>query len=319
MRAAQLTSPKTLEIIETEVPIPNEDEILVKLETISVCGSDLRKYDAVLPEEEYPLEIGKPNHECIGIVVESKSNLYKEGDRVIVLASKSDGLKEYMTEHETNAVLVPNYGDPAVWLMCQPMGTVLFSCQETGSFLGKNVAILGQGPIGLNFTSLVAAGGAKNVITTDLLDNRLEVSKNIGATHTINPSKSNPLQVVEEITDGELVDIVIEAAGEESTLNQCFDLVKRQGFVTLFGVQWNDNLNLEIGTMFDKQIKLIATSSARSGRRNIAVEQTISLVDQNRLSLDHLITHRKTFDEVQEAYDMYSDKTENCLKVVMEF
>ena len=71
MRAAQLTSPKTLEIIETDVPAPNENEILVKLETISVCGSDLRKYDAVLPEEEYPLEIGKPNHECIGIVVES--------------------------------------------------------------------------------------------------------------------------------------------------------------------------------------------------------------------------------------------------------
>jgi len=319
MKAAQLTSPKTLKLVDIEIPTPDNDEILVKLETISVCGSDLRKFDAVLPEEQYPLEIGKPNHECIGIVVESKSDLYKEGDRVIVLASQSDGLKEYMTEHESNAVLVPNNGDPAVWLMCQPMGTVLYSCQETGSFLGKNVAILGQGPIGLSFTSLVAAGGAKNVITTDLLDNRLEVSKNIGATHTINPKKNNPIEIIEEITNGELVDIVIEAAGEETTLNQCFEFVKRQGFVTLFGVQWNDNLNLEVGTMFDKQIKLIATSSARSGRRNIAVEQTISLVEQNRLSLDHLITHRKTFNEVQEAYDMYSNKTDNCLKIVMEF
>ena len=60
-------------------------------------------------------------------------------------------------------------------------------------------------------------------------------------------------------------------------------------------------------------------ASDKFGRRNIAVEQTISLVDQNRLVLDHLITHRKTFDDVQQAYDMYSDKTDDCLKVVMEF
>ncbi len=317
MKVARLTSPKRFEFTEMEVPTPEDGQVLIQMERLSICGSDLRTYDRVLAEEEYPLAPGRPCHECIGTVRESRTDELSEGQRVIVLPTSMGGLTEYHVEAMDRIIPIPNGGDPSVWLMCQPMGTVMHSCQKTGSVMGKTVAVLGQGAIGLNFTTWMARQGATKVIVTDMLDYRLERAKEQGATHTINAGREDVLEAVAEITGGVGPDVVIEAAGEERTVNQAFHVVRRYGHITFFGIQWEDQLQIDFGKMFDKQITMEATSSARSGNATKAIKECVDIVAQGRLDLAHLITHRLKFDDVQEAYDMYSEKRDNSVKIVM--
>ena len=112
--------------------------------------------------------------------------------------------------------------------MCQPVGTVMHSCKLTGNVIGKKIVVLGQGPIGLSFSNILAQGGATKVIGVDLLDYRLDVAKNNGATHVINPDKDNLEEAVAELTNGEGADIVVEAVGRPETLNGIWKIIRKQ-------------------------------------------------------------------------------------------
>ena len=175
MRSMRVVGPRRFG--EEEVPLPEvlDGQVLIKLERLSVCGSDLRIFDRVLPEEDYPLEAGRPCHECAGVIIESRNDSLNVGQRVIVLPSTSAGLVEYLAEPPERIIPIPSYGDLSNWVMCQHMGTVMYSVDRLGPVVGKRVVVLGQGPIGLNFTYWMNQLGAKQIIAVDLLSYRLQV------------------------------------------------------------------------------------------------------------------------------------------------
>lgn len=319
MRAAQLSGPKHFDFVDVEPPSPQEGEVLVRVQRISVCGSDLRTYDRVLAEEEYPLAPGRPNHECAGVVEESRAEGYVSGQRVIILPYPQYGLAEYLVEGTNRLIPLPDDGDLSTLLMCQPMGTVLYSCQQIGGVLGKRVAILGQGAVGLTFARFMADQGARQVIVSDLLPYRLEAAKEWGATHVINASKENVPEAVAEITSGEMADVVVEAAGRSATANQVFEVVKKQGLVALFGLPLHHNtFPFNYSTMMDKLPTVLVTVGSRTDDPSGYVKECVNLVSEGLLDPSPLITHRLPFDDVQKAYDMYSDKKDNVIKVVLE-
>ncbi|MCE2463357.1 MAG: zinc-binding dehydrogenase [Dehalococcoidia bacterium] len=239
MKAALLAGPKRFEFVDVETPTPKDGECLIKMERMSICGSDIRHgYGPIYPEEEYPLAVGKPCHECAGVEVESRTDTFREGQRVIVLPSNDmGGLVEYITSNPGRMIALPDHGDLTDWIMCQPSGTALFTCKKLGSVLGKSVLIVGQGAIGLSFTMLTSLLGARQVITVDMLDYRLEYSREFGATHTVNPDQQDVREAVQEITQGEWPDITVEAAGYPDTLDMSFRLVRPDGVVVVFGMQ----------------------------------------------------------------------------------
>ena len=209
MRAARLAGPKHFEILETDAPVASDGQCLVKLERVSVCGSDCRHGFQIHPEEEYPMAIGSPCHELAGTIVESRTDEYDEGQRVIVIPQRgSGGLVEYITSDPSRMILLPDEGPLDEWVMCQPSGTVLYSCQQMPNILGKNVLIMGQGSIGLSFTMITSRQGASSVTVVDPLDYRLEKSKEFGSTHRVNPNKENVDEAVAEITAGVGPDVV---------------------------------------------------------------------------------------------------------------
>lgn len=319
MRAARLAGPQRFQFLEVEVPSLQDGQVLVRLQRLSICGSDLRIYDRLFPEEQYPLMVGRPCHECAGTVVESRHDAYRPGQRVIVLPSTAAGLVEYMAEPPTRLIPLPDVGDLSTLLMCQPMGTVMYSCQRIGSVLGRGVVVLGQGAIGLSFTYWMAQQGARQVIVTDLLDYRLEQAKKLGATHTINPARQDVVAAVAEITGGELADVVVEAVGRPESVNLLWDIVRREGRVALFGLPHDqDTFPFRYDAMMNKIPTIIATVGARTSDPTRHIEECVALVEQGRLDLAHLVTHRTSFDDVQRAYDMYSNKLDNVIKVVME-
>jgi threonine dehydrogenase-like Zn-dependent dehydrogenase len=316
MKAARLVGPRRFEFEDAPVPSLNPGEVLVRMEYFSVCGSDLRMYDRVFPEEEYPLRLGAPCHECVGIVEQSRADGLNPGQRVIAL--QAGGLLEYAAVPARNAVPVPDVGDPALWVLCQPVGTVLYSVQQIGTILGKRVVILGQGPIGLSFTDFIARGGARQVIVADLHDYRLEMAKKLGATHTLNPTRDNVIEAIKEITGGQMADVAVEAAGRPETAHEVFDALRLHGTAIIFGIAHDEDVfPFDWNAMTGKLPRMIVTNSARSGDMPDTVAATVDLVQQGRLSLQHLMTHRMGWQDVGKAYEIYSGKLDNSLKVVM--
>ena len=319
MRAARLAGPKHFEFIDTEIPTALDGQCLVKLERVSVCGSDIRHGYQVHPEEEYPMAAGLPCHEVAGVVVESRTDDFSEGQRAIVLPARgSGGLVEYIVSSPDRMILLPDEGPLDEWVMCQPSGTVLYSCQQMPNLLGKNVLVLGQGSIGLSFTMITSRSGARNVIASDLLDYRLAKAREFGATHTVNPDQDDIDQAVNEITGGLGADIVVEAAGYPDTFAMCFRLVRRFGAIIIFGVQTQDFVSLEHNWLMEKQARIIPTTGARSGDPTSHIKEIVGLRRRGWCDPAALITHRIGFSQVQTAYDMYEQRQDNVVKVVMD-
>ena len=318
MRAARLSGPKHFEILETDAPVAQDGQCLIRLERVSVCGSDIRHGFQVHPEEEYPMAIGSPCHELAGTIVESRTDEYHEGQRVIVIPPRgSGGLVEYLASDTDRMILLPDEGPLDEWVMCQPSGTVLYSCQQMPNILGKNVLVLGQGSIGLSFTMITSRQGAANVIVADPLDYRLEKSKVFGSTHQINPDKENIDEAVAEITGGVGPDVVVEAAGYPDTFNSCFRLVRQFGTIIVFGIQTDDFVPIEHHWIMEKQPRMIGTTGARSGDPTSQIKHIVALRERGWCDPSKLITHRMGFTNVQAAYDMYDQRQDEVIKVVL--
>ena len=108
MRAARLVSRRKIDFLEIPDPDPIVDEeVKIKVEEISICGSDIYlEYDADLPEEQYPLTAGAPSHECVGTVVESRDPSYKVGQRVIVIPRDVAGMQEYLVQTKDKLIKI---------------------------------------------------------------------------------------------------------------------------------------------------------------------------------------------------------------------
>ncbi len=321
MKAARLVGPKQFELVEAERPRPKDGQCLIKVERVSICGSDIRReYGPIHPEEHYPMPLGVPCHECAGVVVESRSHQFREGQRVIVLPNRggtTGGLVEYIASDPGRVVALPDDGDLGEWLMCQPSGTVLYSCQKMASLLGKTVVIVGQGGIGLSFTMITSRLGAHQVIGVDLLDYRLRWAESMGATSTVNPTREDVVEAVQRLTGGVGADVVVEAAGYPDTLNICFRLVRQFGTVVVFGIQSEQRVSVDHALWMDKQPTIIPTSSARSADPIADIKEMVWLKSRGWADPGRLVTHRLAFNDVQKAYDMYEGQQDNLIKVVM--
>ena len=324
MRAAQLVGPRNFEIVDAPVPTVSDGNCLVEIERWSICGSDIRHtYGAVLDEKDYPMKIGHPAHEIAGTVVETRSDRFREGDRVIVLPTSDTTLVEYIEALPERMIALPDDGPMDEWLMCQPSGTVIYGCQQLGTLLGKNVVVLGQGAIGLSFTAILSRSGVSNLIAVDPLDYRLEYSNKLGATHTVNPTMTPTEEAVLDILSGEKPDIIVEAAGYPDTLNTALRLVKSFGIAMMFGIQQKSRergfvVPMEYKDFRGSNGRLMTVAAGHSQDILSHIELMVELKQRGWWDPAELITHRLPFVEVQRAFDLYVDHDDGIVKVVME-
>lgn len=319
MKAAQLVGPRRFEFVDVPEPEAGDGQVFIRTEYASICDSDLRYYDRTYAEDEYPLGPGDPCHEVAGVVEESRDPRFRRGQRVIAL--KNANLSQYAAVNGDDLVALPEGStiDPSLWIICQPLGTVLYALQQAGSMAGKRVVILGQGPIGLKFTQLIAGSGARQVIVTDRHGYRLERARANGATHVIDVSAEDPLEAITSITKGELADVVVEAAGRPETCNLIFQALRVRGQAMIFGLAHDETVfPFDWGTMGIKVPNIVVTNSSRAGDRTKSVEAAVDLVAQGRFDVAPYQTHRFGWLDAGKAYETYSTKADDSLKVVME-
>ena len=320
MKAAQIVAPRQIEMIDIDRPDISSDPegvVLIKNHMNAICGTDMPSFVMEHPADAYPLSPGMTIHECIGEVVESKSDRFKEGDAVLALPGRPGGLSEYFVANEAVTVPLVEFERKDCILMSQPLGTVIWACSKLGNLLNQDVVVVGQGPMGLLFTHLVSNLGAKTVIATDLVDFRLEVAKQMRATHTINAAEVDPVAAVETITDGRMADLVFEVVGHQTeTINQCMDMVKRDGTILAFGVPDEPTYPFGFGDLFRKNIRLIG-SVGPDAQNNFPL--AMDMIAQRRIDVSPMITHRLPFTEVQRGFELSLYKKDEAIKIVLEY
>ena len=201
MKVGQIVAPRQIEIIDIEQPnLADYPDGTVMIKTVhsAICGTDMPSFVIEHPAESYPLGPGLSIHEAVGIVTESTSDKFKAGDEGTLLLPRAvGGLSEYFLSDESVTMPLTDFPRKDCILMSQPLGTVVWACRKLPNLLNLDTVVVGQGPMGLLFTHMLSNLGAKTVITTDLVDFRLTVSKKMRATHTINAAKEDPVAAIE--------------------------------------------------------------------------------------------------------------------------
>jgi threonine dehydrogenase-like Zn-dependent dehydrogenase len=321
LKAARLVAPAIFDFVDIEEPSPVEGEVKIRIEASSVCGSDIHgTFHANLPEESYPMGPGVGCHEIAGTIVESKTDELKEGQRAVVLPTRgSGGLTEYMVQTPDRVLPVPDWGPLDEWVMCQHTGTVLYSVKQMGNVAGKRVAVLGQGGIGLSFSMLVEKQGALQVIGIDPVEARREKALSIGATNSVDPNEHDMYETIEELTGGEGVDIVVDATGDPEGFGQCLKIVKRWGMFVSFSLtgQGGKIASFPHQEFMFKAARIIPTQVAATSEPTKEIREMIALKERGWIDPGVLKSHNLDFTDVQKAYDMYADHSDDVIKIVM--
>jgi L-iditol 2-dehydrogenase len=319
LKAARVVARRKIEFLDVPEPGPLEQgEVQVKLESLSICGSDIYlEYDADLPEEDYPFVPGAPMHECAGVVVDSRDPEYKEGQRVIVIPEEVDGMQEQVVQTSNKLIKLPEWGDLSEWVMCQHSGTALYSARRWGNPMAKKIAVLGQGGIGLTFTMIAERQGAQQVVGIDLEEYRCRKALELGATHTINASNENTLEAATDITGGELFDIVVDASGNRDGLGIAIDLVKEQGQVISFSLVDPTSVTIDHRKWMSKNIQLNATVIAATEEPIQEIRDIVALKERGWIDPGVLKTHDTTFENAQDAFEMYRLRQDGVIKIAM--
>lgn len=198
---------------------------------------------------------------------------------------------------------------------------------------GEVVAIFGSGPVGLMAQKAAWLHGASRVIAIDPLNYRLQKARDANKVETLNPHEVDVVQAIREMTGGRGADVCVDAVGFEAertfldkvkaTLNfekgtmkvleMCFSAVRRSGTVTVVGVYGTPYDNFPVHQMFDKGLTI------RQGQAPVLnhIDKLIELVKEEKVILDDIISHRLPLSQVSHAYDIFKNKQEDCVKVVL--
>ncbi len=322
MLAGHIYAPRKIRLIE--VPEPKLDapgnaergrQIIFQPELGCLCGSDLPYFEGQAPE--FPCEVGQSLHEMIGTVVDTDGTRFQPGDRVLCVPVHHFGLWERFSVDERRAIpLDPRAPDDAA-LLAQPLGTAICAMRKMPPVLGLDVAIVGQGPMGLIFTALLRNLGARKILTIEPIAERREASRRMGATATINPAEQDPVEAVTELTHGRMPDIVVEAVGhKDQVFNLCIDLCRDHGTILYFGVPPSTIDGLEWRRLFWKNISIVTSVGPDF---DIDFPLAMQWVAERRIDLSPLVTHRFPLAEIQQAFETFVDRRDGALKVFVEF
>lgn len=199
---------------------------------------------------------------------------------------------------------------------------------------GETVAVFGCGPVGIMAQKAAWLKGAGRVIGIDILDYRLEIARRTAKSETINLNEENAIEAIREMTGGRGADVCVDAVGMEAhrnflekmsnlahlqagtikVIDQCVSAVRRGGVVTVVGVYATPYANFPWGQIFDKGLSL------RTGQAPVQryIDELLSLVKEKKVVLDDIITHVLPLEEAPHAYDIFCEKKDNCLKVVLK-
>ena len=343
---AILVTPKQFEIQECPVPEPKDHEILMKVEYVGMCGSDIHGFEfgPFIPPKDPNQKIGL-GHEVAGEVVKvgSKVTRFKAGDKVLIEPGVPDDKCEYCrtgrynicpdvdfmaTQPNYKGALTQSMTQPEVWTYHIPVGmtTIKAALVEPaavgmhaailgGAQLGKSIVILGGGTIGLMVLQACKSLGATDITVVDIMQNRLDLALKLGASRVINGKEQDTVALLRspEYFGDHGWELVFEAAGSVFTAQQAVQIVARGGKIMMVGTQ---SKPVPIDFLKINREVMIQTSFRYCNN----FPQTIEAIASGKFNVKDMVTNIYDYKDVQQAFmdAIDPEKKANMVKGVIK-
>jgi threonine dehydrogenase-like Zn-dependent dehydrogenase len=327
MRAAYLVGQGVVEWGEAPEPEPNgPNQVLVRTDVATVCGSDLHNIFAGTNADPYPCRAGFPGHESVGTVVASTSPDFSVGDAVLSVPDLScaAAFADLQLVPDHFVVPLPRSDGLTNMVLAQQLGTAIHAMERfwpnERDTQGKVATVIGAGAAGLLFVVLLRRAGFDQIVVSDPHRSRLERATALGATHAVAAQGDAVVEATMEVTAGAGADLVVEAAGEDETRTQAVEAVRLDGRLGMFGTPSSLGLvPFPFSTLFRKKPTVESSHSAQNVTGLPAFREAVRLLATGELVLDGLITHQLDADQLIDALDLALHPRDGSLKVALLF
>lgn len=342
MKVAVMNGIGQMGYTERNIPSPKDNEVLVKLEYVGICGSDMHYYETGAIGDyvvEPPFVLG---HEPGGTVVEVGSAVshLKVGDRVALEPGKTcghcefcrrgeynlcpdvvffatppvDGVFQEYVAHEADLCFkLPENVSTLEGALIEPLAVGFHAANQGNAHAGQTAVVMGAGCIGLVTMMALKAEGVSKVYVVDIMEKRLEKALELGADGVINGMKEDTVQKVMELTDGKGCDLAIETAGTELTTRQAIQFAKKGSTIVLVGYSKTGEMTLPMSLALDKEL----TFKTIFRYRHI-YPMAIDSVASGKVNLKGIVTDVFDFDDIQNAMDKSVQDKANIVKAVVK-
>lgn len=342
MKVAVMEGIGKMGYVRRPIPTPKANEVLVKLEYIGICGSDMHYYETGAIGDyvvEPPFVLG---HEPGGVVVEVGADVthLKVGDRVALEPGKTcghcefcktgrynlcpdvvffatppvDGVFQEYVAHEADLCFkLPDNVSTLEGALIEPLAVGFHAANQGGAHAGQTAVVMGAGCIGLVSMMALKAEGVSKVYVVDVMDKRLEKALELGADHVINGKDEDAVEAVMKLTEGKGCDLVIETAGTEITSRQCVKMTKKGATIVLVGYSKTGEITLPMSLALDKELTFKTVFRYRH-----IYPMAIEAVAAGKVNLKGIVTNIFDFDEIQEAMDRSISDKANIVKAVVK-
>ncbi|WND01566.1 L-threonine 3-dehydrogenase [Temperatibacter marinus] len=324
-----------------DVPLPTVgiNDVLIKVKRTAICGTDMHIYNwdewaqKTIP---VPMVVG---HEFVGEIVEIGSNVNDfqigqivSGEGHVVCGrcrncmagrrhlcantsgigvNRSGAFAEYISLPMSNVWVHKEGTDLDVASLFDPFGNATHTALQW-DLLGEDILITGAGPIGIMAAAVCKHAGARHVVITDVVDNRLQLAQRMGATHTVNVTREKIEDVAKTIGMHEGFDVGLEMSGNPVAFNDMINNMAHGGKISILGIPSSDT-SIE----WDKVIFNMLTLKGIYGREMYETWYKMSVMIDSGLDLNPIITHRLPVDKFQEGFDAMNDGS--AAKVVLNW
>jgi L-iditol 2-dehydrogenase len=341
MRIAQLIAPRRFRLIEEPIADPGPGEIQARIEYIGICGSDLHAYmDGAVggTPTRLPAVLG---HEPAGSVVKTGPGVagWAPGDRAYLepaiycyhcescragrhnvcenirfLSAAADPgfFREYVNLPAANLMRLPEGLSTRDATLIEPLAVALHSMTLATPQLGETVVVFGAGPIGLCTIACLRLSGVRRVWAVEPVAHRREMALQQGADAAIDPNAADPVAEILRETGNRGVDLAIDCAAYDDTVNQCIRAARRAGRVVLTGIPVAAMCPLDITRM---RLNEIALFNVRRSNRNDPV--ALALLVEHLPRLAAMITHTFPLECIADAFAVCEARADGAGKIMI--
>lgn len=342
MKALVYKGPGTIELEDLPQPAPVNDESLIKIRAVGVCGSDFEGFLGKTGRRTPPMVMG---HELAGIVeISAKGSQFTKGEKVIVqpklycggctfckrgltnlcsgaeffgVMSKNGGMAEYLAVPERCLFRIKDDVDFTEACMVEPLAVAYRSVHQLPHDTVREAeytVVAGAGTIGLFILQMLKLRGARKLIVSDLSDHRLDIARKLGADFALNPKKEDFLSRIKEITANAMADVAMEAVGFEASVSDALSALKNRGTIVWVGLAQR---------MIEVNMHLIVTSELNIRGSFLYSEKdfidSLKLIESREVQLKPIITISENLENGVEVFDrLKNNQNGQIVKAILQ-
>jgi L-iditol 2-dehydrogenase len=338
MKQAVMTAPGKIELRQVDVPVPGEGEVLLRIQRIGVCGSDVHVYHGKHPYTPYPVVQGHEYSATVEAVGPGVAGLVpgakvtsmpqivcgecepcKRGDNHICDGLKVEGFQapgcaqELWVTKADRIIPLPEAFSFEQGALVEPLSVAVHAVSRLpGGLQGKRVAVLGAGPIGNLVAQVVRASGAK-VLITDISEYRLEVARQCSLENVSNTGQESLKEASWRVFGAAGFNVALECVGVEATMTAAIEGIEKGGTIVVVGV-FGDKPRIDLGLVQDRELNLHGTLMYRREDYLRAVE----LIASGQVKTAPLMSKHFQLEEYLEAYHFIDQARDKTMKVFID-